>query len=71
MGARKNVTLDRRHFNDIMAAGTEAAFGWLQLSKPPPGVVTAEHKFAKRRLEHLGQGKPTRSELVLLRDLVN
>jgi hypothetical protein len=64
-------TLDREHFREIMAAVPEAAFGWLQLSKPPPGVVGAEHKFAKRRLEHLSHWKPTRAELATLRELVN
>lgn len=64
-------TLDREHFSEIMAVVPEAAFGWLQLSKPPPGVVGAEHKFAKRRLEHLSHWKPTQDEHALLRDLVN
>jgi hypothetical protein len=69
--ALKDGTLDRRHFREIMAAVPEATFGWLQLDKPPPRVVSAEHKFAKRRLEHLSQWKPTKAEMVLLRDLVN
>lgn len=64
-------TLDREHFQEIMAAVPEAAFGWLQLSKPPPGVVGVEHKFAKRRLDHLSHWKPTRGELESLRELVN
>lgn len=67
----KNGTLDRKHLHDIMAAGTDAAFGWLKLDEPPPGVVTAEHKFAKRRLEHLNQWKPTKAELAKLGELVN
>jgi len=29
-------TIDRAHFSEIMAVVPEAAFGWLQLSKPPP-----------------------------------
>lgn len=33
--------LDREHFHQIMAAVPEAAFGWLQLSKPLAGVVAA------------------------------
>ncbi len=48
-----------------------SAFGWLQLTKPPPGVVGAEHRFAKRRLEHLSTWKPTQDELSKLRGLVN
>jgi hypothetical protein len=69
--ALKNGRLDRRHFREIMATVLEAAFGWLQLDAPQPGVVAAEHKFAKRRLEHLSTWKPTSEELSMLRDLVN
>ncbi len=69
--ALKNGKLDRRHFREIMAAAPEAAFGWLQLTKPPPGVVGAEHRFAKRRLEHLSTWKPRQDELSKLRGLVN
>src|SRR3990170_6807563 len=69
--ALKNGRLDRRHFREVMAAAPEAAFGALQLTKPPPGVVGAEHRFAKRRLEHLSTWKPTRDELSKLRGLVN
>jgi hypothetical protein len=54
-----------------MAAVPKAALGWLQLTKPPPGVVGAEHRFAKRRLEHLSTWKPTQDELSKLRGLVN
>jgi hypothetical protein len=63
--------LDREHFHQIMAAVPEAAFGWLQLSKPPAGVVDAEHRFARRRLEQLNTWKPTQDELSKLRRLVN
>ena len=48
-----------------------AAIGRLPFPKPPPGVVGAEHKFAQRRLDHLSLWKPTRAEVVKLRDLVN
>jgi hypothetical protein len=64
-------SLDRAHFDEIMAIVPEAAFGWLQVSKPPPGVIGAEHRFAQRRLDHLSQWKPTRAEFVKLRELVN
>ena len=64
-------TLDRNHFDEIMRTVPEAAFGWLQLSGPPPGVVDAEHRFAKRRLEHLSQWKPTDAERHQLAELVN
>jgi hypothetical protein len=69
--ALKNGTLDRRHFREVRATVPEAVFGWLQLDKPPPGVVAAEHKFARRRLEHLSTWKPTQDDLSKLRDLVN
>ncbi len=64
-------SLDRKHFEEIMAVVPEAAFGWLRGSKAPPGVIEAGDKFAKRRLEHLSQWKPTKAEVVKLRDLVN
>jgi hypothetical protein len=67
----KNGTLDRDHYDEIKRAIPEAAFGWLQLDKPPPRVVNAEHCFAKRRLEHLSQWNPTTIELRLLHELVN
>lgn len=69
--ALKNGTLDRKHFREAMATTSEVALGWLQLDEPPPGVVAAEHKFARRRLEHLATWKPTKDELSKLRNLVN
>lgn len=69
--AHKSGRLDRKHFGEIMAATPEAAFGWLQFTKPPARVVGAEHRFAKRRLEHLNTWKPTQDELSKLRGLVN
>jgi hypothetical protein len=69
--ALRNGKLNRRHFREIMAALPEASFGWLQLSKPPPGVVSAEHRFAKRRLDQLNTWKPTQGDLAKLRSLVN
>jgi hypothetical protein len=67
----KDGRLDREHFHQIMAAVPEAAFGWLQISKPPVGVVDAEHRFARRRLAQLNTWKPTQDELSKLRRLVN
>jgi hypothetical protein len=67
----KDGRLDRGYFSQIVAAVPEAALGWLQLSKPPPGVVHAEHRFAKRRLEQMNTWKPTPDELSKLRRLVN
>ena len=69
--AHKNGTLERSHFDEILRAIPEAVFGGLQLSAPPPGVIMAEHRFAKRRLEYLSQWKPTDAELQQLSELVN
>ncbi len=67
----KNGKLDRKHFKAVMATIGEAAFGGLRLDPPPPGVVAAEHRFAKRRLDHLSTWKPTQDDLAKLRDVVN
>ena len=64
-------TVDRDHHHEIMALAGEAVMGGLALFEPPPGVVKAEHRFARRRLEHLSQWKPTAAERAVLRDLVN
>ncbi len=69
--AHADGTLDRRHYMELMATASEAASGAIAFSKPPPGVVSAEHRFAKRRLEHLSRWKPTKAEVALLRELVN
>lgn len=63
-------TLDRTHFREIMALVGEATFGWLG-TKPPQGVIGAEHRFARRRLDQMSQWKPTRGEQAKLRELVN
>lgn len=67
----KNGKVDRKHLGAIMAAAPEAALGALRIDEPPPGVVAAEHRFAKRRLEHLGTWKPTEDDLAKLREMVN
>ena len=64
-------TVDREHHHEIMALTGEVAFGGLALFESPPGVVKAEHRFAKRRLEHLSRWTPTAAERTALRDLVN
>ncbi len=69
--ALSDGTLDREHHRQVMAAAGEAAFGALALSKPPPGVVAADHRFAKRRLDHMSRWEPTRAELERLCELVN
>ncbi len=63
--------LDRERYREVMAAAGEAAFGHLALSRPPPGVVGAEHRFAQRRLDHMSLWKPTPAEIKKLRELVN
>ena len=68
---RTNGTLDRKSYMEVTAAAGEAAFGHLSFAKPPPGVVGAEDKFAPRRLDRLNRWKPTRAEVVKLRELVN
>jgi hypothetical protein len=69
--ARKNGTLDRKHYNEILHTVPEAAFGGLRPTAPSPGVIPAEHRFAKRRLEHLSQWTPTDAEREQLAELVN
>ena len=68
---RANGTLDRKSYMKVTAAAGEAAFGHLSFPKPPPGVVGAQDKFAQRRLDRLTRWKPTRAEVVTLRELVN
>ena len=68
---RADGTLDRERAMKVMGAAGEAAFGHLPFPKPPPGVIGAEHKFAQRRLDHLSRWKPTRAEVMKLRELVN
>ena len=64
-------TLDHEHLREIMAAGGAATGGLLGLSEEPKGVIRAEHRFARRRLDRLSRWKPTSVELANLRDLVN
>jgi len=64
-------TLDRAHYMELMVAAGEAAVGAALRSKPPVGVISAEHRFAQRRLDHLGRWTPTKAEIHLLRQLVN
>jgi hypothetical protein len=69
--ALKDGRIDGRHVRQVLATASEAVFGALLLTEPPPGVVRAQHKFAQRRLRHLNTWEPTRAEMVKLRDLVN
>jgi hypothetical protein len=69
--AREDGRIDLDHSREVMATVQEASLGRLQLTKPPPGVVDAGSRFAKRRLQHLNTWKPTQGELAKLRRLVN
>jgi hypothetical protein len=69
--ALKNGTMDQKHFRDILTLAPEAAFGTLGSPQRPKEVVSAEHRFAKRRLEHLSHWKPTRGDQVALREAIN
>lgn len=69
--ARADGTLDRDRHMEVIAAAGEVSFGQMPFQEPPPGVVSSEHKFAKRRLEHLSKWNPTKTEIALLRKLVN
>jgi len=69
--ASADGTLDRQEYMELIAAAGEAAFGAYALSKPPPGVVNAEHRFAQRRLDHLSRWNPMKAEVEILREFVN
>ncbi|MFH0901089.1 MAG: hypothetical protein V2A73_10705 [Pseudomonadota bacterium] len=69
--ARRDGKLDEGHLHEIMVLMSEAASGGLTLTKTPPGEVHAEHRFALRRLEHIGTWQPTSTERATLRGLVN
>jgi len=43
-----------------MASVGEAVFGGLRITEPQPRVLAAEHRFAKRRHDHLSAWKPRR-----------
>ena len=64
-------TLDGEHLLEVVALAGAVAFGGPSLVEPPPGVIDAGHRFAKRRLEHAAQWKPTEGELATLAELVN
>jgi hypothetical protein len=57
-----DATLDRDYYMKVRSAAGAASFGQSPSSEPPPGVVGAEQKFAKRRLKHLSHWKPAETE---------
>jgi hypothetical protein len=63
--------LDKGHFQEIAALVAQAAFGGLTIEKPAPGLIGAEHRFAKRRLHHEHRWQLTDREVKVLRALVN
>jgi hypothetical protein len=69
--AHADGTLDREHDMELMSAAAETAVGAALRPKPPVGVISAEHRFARRRLDRLGRWTPTKVEIHLLRQLVN
>lgn len=69
--AHPDGTIDREHFLGVARLMTDATFGDLHVGSTHGGVVRAEHRFAKRRLEHTSQWKPTDADFGALRSLVN
>jgi hypothetical protein len=63
--------LDQRHLREVMAVAGEATFGGLGVTRPPAGIIAAEHRFAGRRLAHLSQWQPTTAEVAAIQRLVN
>ncbi len=64
-------TIDRKHLQEVMALTGEAAFGGGFAFRSTPGVVDAGHRFAKRRLQHVGEWHLSDAEQAALRTLVN
>jgi hypothetical protein len=64
-------TIDRKHLQEVMALAGEAAFGRGFAFRSTPGVVDAGHRFAKRRLQHVGEWQLSDAEQAALRTLVN
>ena len=64
-------SLDREGMFEFHAVVAEAVFGGVRSNNPVPGIIDAGHRFAQRRLDHLGTWKPTDAELAILRELVN
>ena len=69
--AQADGTLDRQHYMAMTATALEAASHGIISSRPPPGVLNAEHRFAQRRFDHLSRWTPSETEVEVLRELVN
>jgi hypothetical protein len=64
--------LDQKLLREVRALAGEAAFGGApDLTKPPAGVIHAEHRFALRRLAHISQWQPMAAEAAAVRELLN
>jgi hypothetical protein len=62
---------DASHFFDVMVAAGGVMEGNLAPRERIPGVVSAEHRFAQRRLDNLSRWEPEEPDLRALRELVN
>ncbi len=61
--------LDVEHRHAVLRVTSEAMCG--PVGAADTDVVEAGHRFARRQMEHLNSWKPTDSDLIVLRDLVN
>ena len=69
--ALKDGTIDQDSRMELMRNAGMVIGGRLAVEETPPGVIQADHRFAKRRLEHLQNWEPTDADLAVLRELVN
>jgi hypothetical protein len=62
--------LDPEHLRQVMSTAAQAVApaGW---PPSPPGLISAERRFAQRRLEHLSKWELSDKEASLLERLVN
>jgi hypothetical protein len=72
-GVLDDGTLDRQHLDEVMRLAGEATPGFVLSSVPkqPRRVVDAGHRFAQRRLDHVGKWQLSDAERAALRTLVN
>ena len=66
-----DAKLDPQHLGEVMALAGQVVLGGALTTELRPGVVAAEHRFAKRRLEHVSRWRLADAQLALLRALVN
>lgn len=63
--------VDPNHHFDVMVAAGGVMEGNLAPRESIPGVVSAEHRFAQRRLDNLSRWEPEEPDFRALRELVN